>query len=147
MYHHFILQSTFIMQILYIKRLFWPMLAIGFTVFIFWVIIMADLGQAHGLAQYLRGLPYGDKFGHFTLYGILAFLVNMALNNRKIQLFSHQVLLGATLVFTFAVLEEFTQIKLLTRNFEVLDIICDLGGIICFSWLSLKVASWLPGKR
>ncbi|MEL7219769.1 MAG: VanZ family protein [Bacteroidota bacterium] len=134
------------MQILYLKRLFWPLLAIGFSIFIFWIIIMADLGQKTGLSHFVRGLPHGDKFGHFILYGILAFLVNMALNNKKIKILSFQVLLGAAAVLIFAVLEEFTQIKLQTRDFELLDIICDLGGIVCFSWLSLQVADWLNSK-
>lgn len=103
---------------------------------------MADLGQSSALTKYVRHLPFGDKAGHFLLYGMLAFLANLALDNKRVRVFSYRVLLGAVLVLIFAVAEEFTQIMLSTRDFELLDIICDLGGVICFSWLSLKAAAW-----
>jgi VanZ family protein len=130
------------MQKIILNRFFWPTLATAFLVFICWIIIQADLGQSGEWSQYTRRLPFGDKAGHFLLYGLLAFLVNLALDNRKVNILSQRVLLGASLVLAFAVLEEFTQIYLSTRDFEVLDILCDLGGVICFSWLSIKVLVW-----
>ena len=126
-----------------IKRVFWPSLAISFLLFICWTILQVDLGQGTVLSKYVRHLPFGDKIGHFLLYGILAFLVNLALNNRTTKIFSYQLLLGATLVLTFAILEEFTQIMLSTRDFDLWDIACDLGGVASFSWLSIKAAVWL----
>jgi VanZ family protein len=130
------------MQTTVVKRFLWPSLAILFSLFICWIIFLADTGQKIFASTYVRHLPFGDKAGHFLLYGILAFLVNLALNNRKVNILSQRVLLGASLVLAFAVLEEFTQIYLSTRDFEVWDILCDLGGVICFSWLSIKVLVW-----
>lgn len=120
-----------------IKQLFWPTLALSFLAFIFWIIIQADLGQSIAMGKLVRQLPYGDKMGHFLLYGMLAFLVNLALKNRKFPILGHQVLLGGLLVLVFALLEECTQLALSTRDFELWDMFCDLVGIVLFSWLAL----------
>ncbi len=128
------------MKQLTIKQLFWPVLALSFLTFIFWIIIQADLGHSIGFSKFVRHLPFGDKLGHFFLYGILAFLVNLALKNRKVAVFGHQILLGGLLVLIFAILEEFTQMALSTRDFELWDMFCDLAGIALFSWLALWVS-------
>lgn len=128
------------MKQLTIKQLFWPILALSFLTFIFWIIIQADLGQNIGFSKFVRQLPFGDKLGHFSLYGVLAFLVNLALKNRKIVVLGYKVLLGGLLVLIFAILEEFTQMALSTRNFELWDIFCDLLGVTLFSWLALRIS-------
>ncbi|PHN05825.1 trypsin [Flavilitoribacter nigricans DSM 23189 = NBRC 102662] len=122
-------------------------LAIGFFLFICWIIFTADTGQVPPQLQQIRKLPYGDKVGHFTLYGMLAFLVNLALNHKRVRIFSLPVLSGALLVGIFAIVEEFTQIAFATRNFELMDMLCDLLGITVFSYLSLQLAAWLQGLR
>lgn len=114
-------------------------IAIGFFVFICWIIFTADMGQVNPHLQQVRKLPYGDKVGHFTLFGLLAFFVNLALNNKRVTVFSFPILLGSLLVGVFAILEEFTQIAFATRQFEFADMFCDILGIACFSWLSLKI--------
>jgi VanZ family protein len=114
-------------------------IAIVFFIFICWIIFTADMGQVNPHLQQVRKLPYGDKVGHFTLFGLLAFLVNLALNNKTVKILSFPVLLGSLLVGVFAILEEFTQIAFATRQFEFGDMFCDILGIAGFSWLSLKI--------
>jgi VanZ family protein len=130
------------MKTITVKQLFWPALALSFLTFICWIIIQADLGQSIALSKLVRHLPFGDKVGHFLLYGILAFLVNLALKNRKVIILGSQVLLGGTLVLAFALLEECTQMALSTRDFELWDMFCDLVGIVLFSWLALRVGDF-----
>ena len=101
----------------------------------------------HQSLRQLRNLPYGDKAGHFLLYGGLTFLLNLALDNHRTKLFSRPVLSGSLLVGAFAVLEEFTQIALPTRNFELVDILFDLFGIITFSYLALRLNDYLSGQE
>ncbi len=113
--------------------------AILFFLFICYIIICADLGQAGFLAGQVRNLPFGDKMGHFILYGILAFLVNLAFRNAHWQLASFSVLKGSTLVIVFAIAEELTQLFLANRSFEMVDILCDLLGIYVFG----KLAGWV----
>ena len=120
-----------------IKRSVLITAAILFFLFICWIILAADQGQDFFVMKQVRRLPYGDKGGHFILYGILTLLVNLALNNRVVRIGKRSFLLGALLVGVFAVLEEFTQLALVSRNFELMDIACDLIGILVFSYLSL----------
>lgn len=115
--------------------------AIAFFLFICWIIFTADTGQVNPYLRQVRSLPYGDKIAHFTLYGLLAFFVNLALNNRRVKIGSLPFLLGALMVGTFAVLEEFTQIAFATRNFELLDMASDLLGISLCSALNRRLSA------
>ena len=108
-----------------------------FFIFICWIIIQADLGAYNPLIVLTKKVPFGDKLGHFLLYGTLVFLVNIASGLHMLKIKGYKILTGALLVMSFAIIEEFTQITLRTRNFEVLDIICDVLGIIVFSILSI----------
>lgn len=125
-----------------IKRFFWPAAAGAFLTFIFWIIFRADTGQPTALSSLVRHLPFGDKMGHFLLYGILAFMVNLALKNRRIMIYRWRWLLGSVLVLIFALLEECTQAALPTRNFELWDMVCDTLGIVLFSALALRFDTW-----
>jgi hypothetical protein len=52
--------------------------AVLFALFILLVIILADMGQL-GVFGFLNRIPYGDKVGHFLLYGILTLLIDLSL--------------------------------------------------------------------
>ena len=119
---------------------FFIFLAAAFFVFICYIIICADTGQTVVLAEHVRHLPFGDKAGHFILYGILAFLVNLAMQNKEVRLLGRAVLLGSLIVVVFAIAEEFTQIFLAKRSFVLIDICCDLLGIGLASYLARRIA-------
>lgn len=114
-------------------------IAVAFFLFICWIIYTADIGEVNPHLKRLKEMPYGDKVGHFMLYGMLVFLVNLALNGKRIGVFGRFPLLSVLLVSTFAIAEEFTQIAFATRNFELLDISCDLLGIALFAHLSERL--------
>ena len=116
--------------------------SITFFLFICWIIFEADTGSPNFFIDQVKGIPYGDKLGHFTLYGMLTFLVNISLKLHSTTLKGHTIQSGALLVGSFAILEEFTQILLHTRNFQLSDIVSDLVGIYCFSWLSIRFVQW-----
>ena len=50
--------------------------------FIVGVIYVANTGLEHPGTALVRVLPYGDKLGHIVLWGVLTFLVNLALGWR-----------------------------------------------------------------
>ena len=114
-------------------------LAISFTLFIFWIIYTADTGGTIVFTEVIRFLPYPDKWGHCILYGILTLLVNLALKYRRVSIFSFKPYLGAVLITVFAVLEELSQGWLATRSMDYLDVIADGVGIIFFSWVTLRM--------
>jgi len=114
-------------------------LAILFTLFILLIIVMADAGI---LAQYLGFLylyPYGDKVGHFVLYGILTFLLDLALF-RSVAAQSRKLLAvrcGLILALLIGI-EEFSQQFFSNRTFDLVDLIFSYLGVAFFSWLALK---------
>lgn len=122
-------------------------LALIFFLFICWIIYTADQGQVHPYLKQIRDFPYGDKIAHFTLYGLLALMVNLAINNKRIKVLNYQPLLGSFLIAVFAIVEEFTQIAFVTRNFELMDMLCDILGIGLFSKISLRFDLWVKGYR
>ena len=54
-------------------------LAILFSLFIVLIIVLADVGVLSRTLRFLHAIPYGDKAGHFILYGTLVLLINLAL--------------------------------------------------------------------
>ena len=54
-------------------------LATLFTIFILLVIILADAGVLAHYVGFIYAFPFGDKAGHFILYGILTLLIDLAL--------------------------------------------------------------------
>ena len=60
-------------------------LAILFSLLIILIIVLADMGALPQFLQVWKDLPYGDKVGHFILYGILTLLVDLALDPRGHQ--------------------------------------------------------------
>lgn len=114
--------------------------AVLFALFIILIIVLADSGRL-GFLGFINQLPLGDKAGHFILYGILAFLVNLSLfhsmssrNRLKITLVSGGIL--AVLIG----LEEFSQQFFFRRSFDLVDLMFSYLGVIFFSWLAIKAA-------
>lgn len=114
-------------------------LAILFSLFILLIIVLADVGVLSRTLRFLHAVPYGDKAGHFILYGILALLINLALfrsqpdHNRIPILIRSGLLLGL-----FIGLEEFSQQYFVNRSFDLLDLAFSYLGLVFFSWVAFK---------
>ena len=114
-------------------------LAILFGLFIIGVIILADLGDL-GPLHAIYDIPYGDKAGHFILYGILAFLIDLSLFQSlpaadRLRL---AILSGLALAVLIG-LEELSQNLFARRNPDVLDLAAGYLGLLFFSWLALRM--------
>ncbi len=115
--------------------------SILFFAFICALIILVDIKGTDYLLGWFPKIPYSDKLGHFGLYGILALLLNYALDFKKFQFRKFSWHVGSGLILTFAILEEFTQIFLDTRSFDFLDMAADVLGIwLCSSWITRNIA-------
>ncbi len=79
----------------------------------------------------LQSIPAGDKLGHFLLFGTLAFLANLAVARSGVSLAWHLKITALVVVVVMA--EELSQIFLPHRNFDSMDLVADLAGIILFS--------------
>jgi len=116
------------------------LLSIAFGVFILAVILLADLGRLPGGIRVVYDFPYGDKVGHFILYGVLALLIDLTFFR---ALPRHSVLViafvtGLTLALLIG-LEELSQRFLVSRTYDFLDLTASYAGVAMFSWVAVRL--------
>ena len=112
--------------------------ALLFALFILLVIVLADM-DGLGFLRFINRIPFGDKIGHFFLYGILTLLVDLALF-RSLPLLNRRLLtLRVALILALLIgLEEFSQQYFPNRSFDLVDLAFSYLGVVFFSWLALK---------
>lgn len=115
-------------------------LAVLFALLIVLIIVLADLGALPWFLEVWNDYPYGDKAGHFLLYGLLTLFVDLALfrsfrsqSRRRVA-----VMIGLVLALLIG-LEEFSQQFIAERTFSLLDLAAGYLGVIFFSWLALRI--------
>jgi polysaccharide biosynthesis protein VpsQ len=99
------------------------------------IIFIANTKSTRYLLSFIKFVPYGDKIGHLVLFGILSVLVNWWLGFRRIKF----VLLGSIIVFLIVTIEEFSQIYISGRSFDLKDLLFDFIGIFLFA----EIVNWL----
>jgi len=114
--------------------------AVLFSACVFWIVYLVDTG-AHSKSVFRAvfiisdRLAYGDKIGHFLLFGPFTLAVNAVLNFKRLR---SGLYLGSLLVFCFTLAEELSQNFMPSRNVELLDFFANSAGILLFTWLSLQ---------
>lgn len=115
--------------------------AIAFAAFIAGIIALANSNSS--LIQSVQaGIPYADKIGHFVLIGGMCLFANLALQNRRLHLLGRDWLVGSLVVLVVFTVEEFMQLGLTHRTFDLGDLSADFVGIFVFG----RIARWL-GQR
>ena len=131
-------------------RVFVPL---SFFIFISIIIFLADTAD-HNFAFRLVGhIPYGDKFFHALLFGLMALVLNYGLDFRRVRFPTHRLnpfsqngalgnapytfhlQLGSIIVLIFATIEECTQYYIPSRTFDLGDLLADLVGVVLFSFI------------
>ncbi len=118
-------------------------LTVLFALFIILIIILADTGNL-GILNQIGRIPYGDKAGHFVLYGILALLIDLTLFRslppERSQGSSRAwvAVIGGSILALLIGLEEFSQQYFSTRTSSLADLGASYLGLIFFSWLAVK---------
>ncbi|MFK7821693.1 MAG: VanZ family protein [Planctomycetaceae bacterium] len=110
--------------------------AILFFAFICWIIYLANSGDNSLVFRMVRSVPFGDKIGHAVLFGLLAFLANLAFRWRFSRVVWLQV--GSLSVLAFAVIEEFSQALNPHRTLDAVDVVADVFGIAVATWFSVS---------
>lgn len=114
-------------------------LAFFYGLFIFAVIVLADLGRLD-IVGWVNRIPLGDKAGHFILYGILTLLIDLALLRTHRGLSPSLLVFRAALVLALIIgLEEVSQRFFSSRSFDLLDLAFSYLGVIVFSWAALSI--------
>ncbi|MFT7560472.1 MAG: VanZ family protein [Flavobacteriales bacterium] len=122
------------MQIIFIRAL-----AVAFTVFIIWVIVLADTGKVASVFGSFHSLRYSDKIGHFLLFGFLSLIINAALRFRSFTCLKLRLYTGTVAVSIFVVLEELSQHYFPNRTLDIYDLAADAAGICVFSVIAYLI--------
>ncbi|MCC9659653.1 VanZ family protein [Pseudoalteromonas sp. MB41] len=117
-------------------------LAAAFFIFIGWVIYLANTGQKAVFFDLVAAIPYGDKVGHFCLFGLLTLFINLAFKFKTFVVAGYTIYYAAAIVVTFVVLEELSQYFVETRTLDFIDLVADFMGIAFFSGISV----WLSKR-
>ena len=119
------------------------LIAIGFFGFIGWVIYLANTGQKSVFFELVEAIPYGDKLGHFCLFGLLTLFINLAFKFITLNIAGRPIYLAVLIVSTFVILEELSQYFVESRTLDFVDLIADFVGIAVFgafsAWLCKKL--------
>lgn len=91
------------------------------------------------LPKGLVSFPYYDTVGHFILFGLAAFLLELAIKEQKVRVplpGSGSWIISAAflIVGSIASVEELAQLLSQHRRFEWLDLLANLAGALCFTW-------------
>lgn len=115
------------------------LLLLFFIVVIVPTIVLADLGRLPGFLAAVYAFPDGDKVGHFVLYGLLAFLLVIALPSENPQRLRRASLLACSLLVVAIGIEEISQMLLETRSADLQDFICSVLGVIVFGYVAWQI--------
>ncbi len=96
------------------------------------IILLADFRGTQYLLNFVGGIRYGDKIGHFVLMGGFSFLMNLVLKARSVGIRRIRYLAGSLIVAGVVTLEEFSQKFIRGRTFDLSDLIFDFAGIVIF---------------
>lgn len=124
-----------------LRRLFFLMkwLAILFALLIALIIVLADTGNL-GVLGFINQIPYGDKAGHFILFGILTLLLDLTLLHSLPNRDPRLVALSSGLILALIIgVEEYSQQFFTSRTFSLLDLVFSYLGVIFFSWVALRI--------
>ncbi|MGB7925300.1 MAG: VanZ family protein [Pyrinomonadaceae bacterium] len=100
------------------------------------IVFLADRRDYQFLFRFIRNTPYGDKAGHFILMGLFSLLLNLALSCKTIKLWRFNLLMGSLIVALVVTLEEFSQIFIRYRSFDLVDLLFDYAGIFLFGQIA-----------
>lgn len=107
----------------------------GFVLFMILVIIWADTDTMPTFLRRMYTFPFGDKIGHFVIYGVFAFLLTWAMPARRLNLGRFSLPLGIVIAVAFATLEEASQLFFARRTPDLFDLLMGYLGIYASTWI------------
>ena len=115
-------------------------LAAGFFLFLLWIIYLANTGGSSIFFDLIRNLPFGDKIGHFGLFGVSTLLFNLATRCKTFNAVGINVYWGTIGVTIFVLIEELSQGFIDSRTLDIYDLLADFVGIFTFSVISFLIS-------
>ncbi len=100
-----------------------------FILFVGYIVLCANMGWDNIFISFIKEIPFGDKAGHFLLIGGASFCGILLTSFKKIKILKYSFFLGTVLAFSITTLEEFSQIFLPRRTFDLMDLTANYLGI------------------
>jgi polysaccharide biosynthesis protein VpsQ len=108
--------------------------AIGFFLF-----VITNVGFETPLGLFIKNtiasVSYCDKIVHFSMMILLSYLLYHALKQRRVNILGLNLLFSSLLLAIGISVEEFSQAFIPSRNFEIMDMVCNYAGIYMGSLL------------
>jgi VanZ family protein len=92
------------------------------------IIILADYRHMPSFITKLYSFPYGDRIGHFALFGLLSFLLCIAFPTPHIRALKRDIPVLTLVLALFIIAEEISQIFISARTFSWEDLFASLTG-------------------
>ncbi|WP_168926907.1 VanZ family protein [Shewanella donghaensis] len=115
------------------------LMGLSFTVFIAWIIFQANTGGNNIFFDIMHGVPYGDKFGHFGLFGTLTMFAIIISRFSYFRVGRLKIYYGALVISVFVICEEVSQAFIPSRTFDLVDLVAGGIGIALFTLLTIKL--------
>jgi polysaccharide biosynthesis protein VpsQ len=103
------------------------------------IICVANAGYSPRIGRHLLHLPYGDKLGHFILYGLTSLLLACAFP-RAYRLGRLQLPRVIVFFLLFTLAEEWSQSLFASRTADPLDALAGCVGIFLGTWVAARWA-------
>jgi len=108
-----------------------------FSLLIVTIVILANLDQFPQPIKYLYDFPGGDKVGHFALFGLLNFLLNLSALALYPERNSTRLVLTISLLLAILIgLEEWSQTLFPARTMFAIDLLASYTGVTVFAFLA-----------
>lgn len=121
--------------------------AFVFGMIIVIIIILADTRKL-GFIGFLYEFPYGDKVGHFLIYGLFSLVVNLSVFESRsisksstdpVRDFTRSAIISSLIIAAFVGLEELSQLWFTSRSSSIYDFLASCLGISFFTWFYLSL--------
>ena len=116
-------------------------LAISFGLFIIAIVILADTRHL-GFLYVIYNFPFGDKVGHFFLFGLFSLVVNLSVLGSASGLqpeLQRKAVKTSLILALFVGLEEFSQRWFPARTSDFSDLSASYLGIAFFAFIAMKI--------
>lgn len=115
-------------------------ISVVFLVFIVTVIILADHGNIPPFIRSIYDFQYGDKLGHFILYGLLTFFITRTFLTALPSKPRGWVTLSTGLILALLIgVEEYSQKYFSHRTFDLIDLLASYLGLIVGGWAAFNL--------
>ena len=102
------------------------------------VAVMSQMAYLRLIPSYLVAWPHADRVLHFVAFGAITYLGNLWCRDRRI---GPGLPLAIVIPFGMAAAEEAAQALSSARTADVMDLACDLAGMVVAWWLSAHAIS------